>query len=294
MKQVYAEYASKGYSILAITEHDRYTRGGNSGFDPLKEFGILPVAGKEYSEGRNLNGYFFDYATKSRNMEVFIKGIENQGGVTVLNHPGRYLKCNEKPGASCDLINEYVRMMQRHPSVLGIEVINTSNRNAREVSLWDDMLSISMPERPVWGFANDDMHDNKHIGLSWEVFLLDSLDDKMLRNAMSKGRFYFCQAEVNRDPISKSYPPVIVSLRHDSAAKTITISAAADGRLLGVNQYRWVSKGRTVSIGPVLAYGSTDGIDDYVRAEMTGLGGTTYTNPFGFSRTDDDMVKAKR
>jgi hypothetical protein len=38
-----------------------------------------------------------------------------------------------------------------------------------------------------------------------------------------------------------------------------------------------------VQSGPQLDYRQADGIDNYARLEIQGSGGTTYTNPFGFS-----------
>ena len=54
--------------------------------------------------------------------------------------------------------------------------------------------------------------------------------------------------------------------------------------------------GKTVHVGSSFDYRSSGATGSYVRAEIAGLGGTTYTNPFGFSSvdavadTDDDEL----
>ena len=39
--------------------------------------------------------------------------------------------------------------------------------------------------------------------------------------------------------------------------------------------------GEVVHVGPVLNYKTVEGLGNYVRAELTGKGGTSFTNPFG-------------
>ncbi|MDD4102685.1 MAG: hypothetical protein PHU80_08655, partial [Kiritimatiellae bacterium] len=54
LRQAYEEYARNGYTILAVTDHDLITAWGKSDIDPLKEFGILQVKGKEYSGSQHV------------------------------------------------------------------------------------------------------------------------------------------------------------------------------------------------------------------------------------------------
>ena len=47
------------------------------------------------------------------------------------------------------------------------------------------------------------------------------------------------------------------------------------------DQGKWISMGEVVHVGPVLNYKTVEGLGNYVRAELTGKGGTSFTNPFG-------------
>ena len=286
LNQAFTEYAKRGYTILAVTDHDLCTRWEKAELNPLKDFGILPVMGQEYSKGQHVNGFFTDYEAHSGNMELVVRGIAGHGGLAVINHPGRYWKPDVNGTVPQETRDEYLKLLDENPLVLGIEVINKNNRNPQDMALWDALLGVSMPVRPVWGFANDDMHESKHLGHAWEIFLLDTLDEAALRHALLKGHFYFSFRGNGHEHDGESEPPVFQSIVHDPLAQTLTLSAAADGAVLDAGRYRWIAEGRTVCEGPVLKYGQVRGIGKYVRAEVEGAGGKTYTNPFGFSRVE--------
>lgn len=282
LEQVFAEYAKRGYTILSITDHDLCTRWWKAGIDPLKDYGILPVTGQEYSRGHHVNGFFLDYETAAQDTDLLVREITGRGGVAFLNHPGRYWKMNKEglvPKETCD---EYVKLLDRNSLVLGIEVLNRNEKGLNDILLWDAILRVSMPARPVWGFSNDDMHERKQLGQNWNIFLLDRLDEGALRHAMMKGHFYFSAQKQEHGGTGD--PPVIQAIIHDPAAQTLTLSAASDGALLDADRYRWIADGKVIHEGPVLNYGQNKDITRYVRAELTGKSGTTYTNPFGFSR----------
>lgn len=282
LHQVFAEYARRGYEILAITDHDLCTQWEKAGLDPVKEFGILPVMGQEYSQGQHVNGFFLNHETSMRDTAALAREITTRGGFAVINHPGRYWKPDVNGAVPPETRDEYVKLLDENPLILGIEVVNRNNRSPHDVALWDALLGAAMPARPVWGFANDDMHERKHIGQAWNIFLLETLDEVALRHAMLKGHFYFSARENGRGQEAAGDPPVIQSIVHDPAAQTITLSAAADGAVVGAKQCRWIAEGQTVCEGPVLAYSRVRGIGRYVRAEVKGKGGTTFSNPFGF------------
>ncbi|MDD4174994.1 MAG: hypothetical protein PHN34_12215 [Kiritimatiellae bacterium] len=286
LNQVFAEYAQRGYTILAITDHDLCTQWQKADINPMKEYGILPVMGQEYSKGHHINGFFVNFETRASDSELVLLEIVNHGGVAVINHPGRYWKPDADGRVPQGTRNEYLRLLNGNPLALGIEVINKNDRYPHDVLLWDALLEVAMPARPVWGFANDDMHERKQIGHSWETFLLDRLDSSELRHAMLKGHFYFSSRGNDHDQDGFSEPPVIQSIVHDPVSQTLTLSAAADGAVLDAEHYRWIANGQTIMVGPALKYNETEGVGRYVRAEIESAGGKTYTNPFGFGQTE--------
>lgn len=279
--EVFKEYARLGYTVLAITDHDRCTHWEKAGVDPMKEYGILPILGQEYSKGHHVGGLFLGHKSELRENGPLLEEIAGHAGVAVLNHPGRYWKPDAEGGLPTAAKDEYLALVREHPGVAGIEVLNKNDNNyTRNFQLWDALLAACMPGRPVWGFANDDMHERKKLGCYWETLLLEELSETALRSALSKGRFYLsARGKGAKDGAS---PPVILSVTHDPAARTLSIQATADGRVLPEKSCRWIADGKVVHEGLTLDYERTPGIGSYVRAELAGDGGKTYTNPFGF------------
>ncbi|MDD4103197.1 MAG: hypothetical protein PHU80_11290, partial [Kiritimatiellae bacterium] len=270
------------YTILAVTDHDLITAWGKSDIDPLKEFGILQVKGKEYSGSQHVNGLFVDNVTRAKNINTGLQNVGREGGLAVINHPGRYWNPDAQGRVPPETLTKYERLFAENQCLLGVEVINGNNRFAYDIELWDALLGVFMPTRPVWGFANDDMHKARQIAKGWEVFLLNALTEAEVRRAMTSGSYYFSTRAHESGRYFEHEPPVITSITHDSDARTLTLVAAADGAILDLGHYRWVAEGRTLCEGRVFDYGKLEISLCYVRAEVRSQGGTTYTNPFGF------------
>jgi len=86
---------------------------------------------------------------------------------------------------------------------------------------------------------------------------------------------YGSSADVDRTPR-------IERIVHDTAAGRIAITATVASQAVPENACVWIADGRVVHTGLTLDYRSVSGIGAYVRAEITGDGGTAFTNPFGF------------
>jgi len=316
--QAIDEYRARGYTILALTEHNLCTwpwtelatlerkgkalQGDNAAVkepdvssekrrfpqiaayenrDP-ETLGMLAIAGNEYSIHHHTNSFFIQYETRSRKLEQTIQEVGERGGIMMINHPGRYWEPAEDGSIPDDIIERYAAIFRDNAHVVGMEVINQGQRYKDDVRLWDKVLAALMPARPVWGFSNDDMHAKKKLGRDWEVFLIPSLNEANVRKAMETGSFYFSTVGTHpEEERSVAETPLITSITHDADAGTISISATSGGNILPEEQYKWISAGEVVHTGPILDYRNNPGIANYIRAELTGKGGTTYTNPYG-------------
>ena len=331
--QVIDEYRSRGYSILALTDHNLCTwpwtgladmerkgrafqgdrtaeRAAERGAEEEEEeeedeergsrrlarvqpvpayedrdpaaLGMIAVVGNEPSLHHHMGAYFIEYETRSRELEQTLQEVGEAGGIAMLFHPGRYWKPEEDGSIPDEVVEQYVTLYNTFDHLFGMEVINQGKRYKQDVELWDKVLAVTMPDRPVWGHANDDMHTLPALGRDWSMFLLDNFDEADLRAAMLSGRGYFSSISTHdRDDRDVSETPVIRSITHDEAAGAITIRAESGGVPLPDDQVKWISMGAVVHVGPVLNYKTAEGLGNYVRAELTGKGGTTYTNPFG-------------
>lgn len=87
--------------------------------------------------------------------------------------------------------NYYADLFSRHPRLFGIEIVNPSSDFSLDRKLWDLLLTRLMPQRPVWGLANDDMHHEVHLGVGWSVLLAPQLDEASAKQALQNGTYYF-------------------------------------------------------------------------------------------------------
>lgn len=267
-------YREMGYSVLALTDHDTVGPGTNYE-DPNKAettwpwqrferdpaaLGMVAIEGNEISQVHHIGSYFTGYGNPEvQSAEQVLDEIGQRGGLAVMFHPGRY-----------DYTAEwYVGLFSRFTHLVGIEVCNRADQYPWDFGLWDEILQASMPDRPVWGFANDDMHQKEAIGRSWEVLLLPEHTAEQVRKAMITGRFYFSMVYEAGQPA-----PTIQSIRVDEEAGTITIKAD------DCQQIYWISCGRIVQRGPTFEAKNARGAERYVRAHLRGQYGNTYTQPF--------------
>lgn len=194
-------------------------------------------------------------------------------------------------------IQYYVNHFARHPHLLGVEVFSGTvpapRRQVLDMELWDALLEELMPyRRPVWGFAVDDMHAGWHLGKGWIVIPVLRRNERHVRAALERGAYYFCTTyEYGGTGPNMGKVPRIDNIVHNAQAGTLTVQASVDGVPVPENAYVWISKGRTVYEGSTLYYRETEHVDNYVRVQITGEGGKTFTNPFGLTSNDKSVSR---
>lgn len=171
--QTVDSYKAAGYRILALTDHDAnsYPWPMFSLYNPEAEdrdpdaLGMLAVPGIELSKDRRNSwsektggefNHHNDLFTGRRGMEFMslresYAYTEALGGMIIINHPGQYWSLSktyaegEKNSPSWHAEN-----FRLYSSLIGLEVYNQGNRRPNDRILWDQILSINMPEYPVW------------------------------------------------------------------------------------------------------------------------------------------------
>jgi hypothetical protein len=226
-------YHRRGYTILALTDHNMVTYPWqNYGRQP-SALGMLAVPGCEPSRHHHIGSYFNDYDGSATNLVESLKTIGARNGLAVLFHPGRY-----DHG-----VDWYADLYKKYEHLIGLEVYNQGNRYPQDRALWDALLTRLMPHRPVWGMANDDAHGPGHIGLNWQIFLLPELSEEALRHAMHQGHSFFSYAYEGHLPDGDKNVPVIEAIRVDSAIGQIAIEAT------GYETIDWISAGQVIAGG---------------------------------------------
>ena len=282
-------YQALGYAVLAITDHDEVTYPWTA-FSEMRasslssrrmftvahrmpkslEFedrdpdrmGMVAIQGNELSMHHHMGSYFSDYRGTA-DLEASLAATAANGGLAMLFHPGRY----NRP------VEWYVELYRRYDHLFGLEVYNQGDRYPGDRRLWDAILDRTMPERPVWGYSNDDAHDLSHIGLNWNTLILPELSVEAVRRAMERGHSYFVYAPLGPGGPA---PPVLEAVTVDDRNATLEVTAR------GHTQVDWVSSGAVVASGERVALDELEGLGAYIRAELRGAGGTVVgTQPFG-------------
>lgn len=274
-KRVIDAYHRKGYTILALTDHNTVTWPWEKFGRNPEELNMLAVKANEISDIHHIGSYFSNFDIEGQIFRTFLwttgepadideeyvfGKIGQKGGMAIFFHPGRY---DHPP-------EYYAGLFRKYPHLVGMEVVNRKDRYPEDRTLWDNVLTMLMPERPVWGFSNDDSHLMRHVGHSYNIFLLPNLSEENLRKAMKAGHFYFSHGKK---------APIINEIILDEDAGTIEIDAS------GYNRIIWITaKGRTVHQGEKLFFRNNPGISAYLRAKLIGDAGNSYTNPFGATK----------
>jgi hypothetical protein len=274
---------------------------------------MVGIEANELTNEHHINSYFNNAGWNNASKNPIDKSINNwndyeletvrdNGGLAILCHPGWMNESHRKP------LEWYIGRFKMHPSnyLLGVEVTNNDcfKNEPYDIGLWDQLLVRFMPQRPIWGFGNDDMHGLYIPRQTFNVFLLDALTSDNVRKAMETGQFIFCKSTRHIDYSKKNFNgldtyPRINEIAADTSKGTITIEAE------DCDEIRWISApksfetkedyvtslrpwetGNVVHTGSTLDYRNTPGIKNYVRAELVRKDGEhtqrTFTNPFGF------------
>lgn len=300
-------YHNAGYSILALTDHDfnpyPWTLFDLFNHNALnrdpKQLNMLAIPGNELSKDNN-NSWSESTGGEFNHHNDFFTGRKGQefaslresyvytsalGGMQIINHPGQYWRLDKdyNPGEknSPEWHAENFRMFE---SLIGLEVYNQGNRRPNDRILWDQILEMTMPNRPVWGYSCDDTHTREQYFRNYQFMLMPSLTVEDLKEAMASGCQYFSYEYTGS---GEAKAPRINSISIDKVAGNITIDTDGD------NIY-WIystdkkdggspssRKSTVVGMGNTFDYNGYKG--KYVRALIKNEFGETCTQPFGFS-----------
>ncbi|MEL7565680.1 MAG: metallophosphoesterase [Dehalobacterium sp.] len=310
------EHYAKGFDILAMTDHnflsttwDRTDRPGKTyltsarlaqitaGSDRNGRGMIAIPNADEQSISDHLNTFWAPFNNETgATLESNIAQCEALGGISHINHPGRYTGGSNTAdngavgaAASNDLhkVAKYVNLFRKYDSCVGMEIINKKDGDSySDRILWDNILKQTMPERPVWGFSNDDTHALANTGFSYNMMLLPENTLANVRESMEKGTFYAVALVAKRElgaSFAASGPaPKITDITVDQDENSITITGE------NYNTIEWIADGEIIATDEIIATGNTIDLNDYeqeistyIRAQLKGDGGISFTQPFG-------------
>lgn len=312
------EHYKKGFDILALTDHNVTNTTWNRKDDPtgkgrtyltderLEEItsgadrdgrGMVAIMNSdEQSQSDHLNTFFTPFNNEpGATLESNIAKTQELGGICHINHPGRYTGGSNTSGTAGEdasnnpaNVQKYVDLFMKYSSCVGMEIINKLDGDSySDRILWDNILQETMPEgRFVWGFSNDDTHSNSATGHSYNMMLLPSNTPTNVRAAMENGTFYASAKVAKREgytitdiaTINDYQPPVISNIAVDQDEDTITIEGDY------YHTIEWIADGEVIATGNTIDLNDYEGkINSYVRAQLKGDEGISFTQPFGVS-----------
>ena len=266
--------------------------------------GMLPIPNSSeilFAGREEINTFFFyhEIATPMSAGEPALRNVLAQvrdaDGLAQLNHPGRSTGglVFGPPGTAASnnprWINYYSKLFHDFPVMVGMEIINRRDEDSvSDRILWDNILKVIIPigQRNVWGFSNTDAHSNSYdrVSSSFNMFIMPENNMENVKSTMVNGNFYavarIARHELGNNmntPRSGPFPTItnIVVTNNESANAAITITAEH------YDLIKWISNGAEIAEGNSITLGDyAENIGVYVRANIIGPGGISFTQPF--------------
>lgn len=299
-------YKNAGYKILALTDHDANSYPWtmfdlyNSQAEPRDpaSMGMLAIPANELSKDRRNNwsestggefNHHNDFFTGRKGQEFMslresYAYTEALGGMQIINHPGQYWNIDTEYGAKAkNSPGWHAENFTMYSSLVGLEVYNQGNRRPNDRILWDQILSLTMPARPVWGYSCDDTHTDVQYFNNYQFMLMPELTVDALKDAMKAGSTVFSY-EFNGTGDDKA--PHVSAITHDKASHLITIDSDDADRIEWISSTHRTGSSASTTKSTVVGTGKTFDYTDfrgsYVRARLLNDYGETATQPFGF------------
>lgn len=248
-------YAQLGHDFLMISDHDIVNTAED--LAKLDARNMLLIPGNEITA----NGVHMLHVNTNQRVEPLVDrqvsitaAIKVPDSFVIVNHPNWFINFDHCTHDKLEAWQGYA----------GIEIYNGVieflDGSPLATDHWDRLLSNG---RRVWGFANDDAHDQPHRGIAWNVAYVADRSVAGLVDALAKGRFYGSTGVTISD-IAVEGDRITV---HSPDADRIVMYGKHQRRLALVD-------------GPSISVTYPAG-EMYVRFECLGRGGrTAWTQPF--------------
>lgn len=260
----------------------------------------------------HVNGYFLPegvgdgFGGTENGYEQAIKFVEENGGLSHINHPGDWLETNKNPDAvnDPDNIEFFAELLLKYDTCLGIEVFNERNgTTGYDRILWDNLLMYCLPYgRNVIGFSNTDAHHKGTVDTSFSVFMMEENTVENIKETMQSGAF-FAVTRILRGNDFEIGPKEGFNVSNQNLPYPMFTEIGVDGHKITVSAknsqtLKWIADGKVIlekEIGsePVtLDLDSIEGAENfsYVRAELYGEGGMCLTQAFVIDNGSEPLV----
>ncbi len=297
------------YEHLTTEEYEAIKNGTYPLYDGnARNKPFVPVLGANEFNNLSLtknhvNGYFlpgttgsgFAGAENEKGFEDAIKFIDENGGLSHINHPGDWIDSNSNPDAvnDPDNIKFFGDLILKYDSCLGTEVFNEHNgTTGYDRILWDNLLMYCLPYgKNVIGFSNTDAHEINKIDSSFSIFMMEENNVENIKKTMQNGNLFMVTRKLRANNwigpyeefnfMNQGLPyPMFTNISVNNHSITVN---ATDSHTI-----KWIANGKIImesAIGAnsvTLNLDSIEGSEDfqYVRAELYGEGGMCISQAF--------------
>ncbi len=212
-------------------------------------------------------------------------------------------------------INKFENLLLEYPSCIGIDINSKGDSRTRfDRKLWDIMLMDLAPAgRNVSAIATSDAHSTGAAYTGYTRMLMPENTSAALKNCMANGEFFAASRCLGNHDELVTYADYLMENGSDSAKAAmddvlrrqaedydakyeadyvteapfineVTVDQNADSIKLDVSGewcVRWIANGKTIAWGNQINLDDySEDIGSYVRAEVFGEGGITYTQAF--------------
>jgi hypothetical protein len=212
-------------------------------------------------------------------------------------------------------IDKFTNLLVTYDSCIGIDINSKGDSRTRyDRKLWDILLQKVTPTgRNVFAVATSDAHSTGAAYTGYTRMLMPENTSANLQACMANGEFFAAsrclgnhdELVIYADYLAKNGTPEAKAAMEDVVARQakdynakyeadyvteapvvnkVTVDDTADTIALDVSGewcVRWIANGKTIAWGDKLALDDySEDIGSYVRAEIFGEGGITYTQAF--------------
>ena len=297
---LYSYQTLLGYKVAHMSDED-YAAVTNGTYNNRGRKMVCVTGGNELNNlslsKNHVNGFFlpsdvgngFGGIENEAGYEKAIKFVQDNGGLSHINHPGDWIESNANPEAVNDQYNikMFGDLILKYDSCLGTEVLNEKNgTTGYDRVLWDNLLMYCLPYgKTVLGFSNTDAHNLENVDSSFSVFMMEENTVDNIKATMQNGAF-FAVTRILRGNDFEIGPKEGFDVRNTDLAYPMFTELSVDGHKITVTatdaeEIQFIANGKVISkqaIGSdavVLDLDQIVGAADfeYVRVELKGQGG---------------------
>ncbi len=251
----------------------------------------------------HVNGYFLPadvgnaWDGGENGFEEAVKFVDDNNGLSHINHPGDWLQSNQNPDVVNDpeMVKYFGDIILKYDSCLGTEVFNERNgTTGYDRILWDNLLMYCLPYgKNVIGYSNTDAHWLDTIDTSFMMFMMEKNDQEHVKETMQSGAFFSVTRKLRKNDFeigpTEELDVANTDLPFPMFTKVVTEGHKVTVDYTDAKQVQWIADGKVIAKQAASGNGTftldldtIEGAEDftYIRAELLGDGGMCITQAF--------------